>query len=258
MKRLAFILPLMIVLACRAGAAISGLPFAEDFEAGGRGKWQVNAGVTFTDREHYQGRWASQITATRGTGNDNYLAYNFGDGTATGQRDLWLRFAHKWSADWDDGGYQRVQKLMILNLHNPETGRRRYQLLLNLWTPDSGYFCEFLRVGEDRKFYGSTTPNVPLNLKRRLGIWTEFVFRVRMNTPGKRDGILQVWSKDEDEATHTLRVNRDDINYRDATEFSPNRLIQSNYQPETVFSGTRWWDAWQLGEEPLLPDASAK
>jgi hypothetical protein len=236
---------------------VARLPFSEGFEAGTAGNWDVNVGMTFTTAQRYVGSWSSQITAPGGgTPNDNYLEFNFGDastvgGQAVGQRDLWVRFAHKWSSNWADNGYASVQKLMLLNIHNPVSGRRRYQMTFNLWTPDLGYFFEFLRINEDGTFAGSATPNVGLGVTRQLGIWTEFVFRVRMNTPGSSDGILQAWTKNEGESGYTQRVDRSNINFRDGTSFSPNRIIQSNYQPDGTPSGQRWWDYWLVSEEAM-------
>ncbi len=235
---------------------VTGLPFSESYEAGTRGNWQTNVGMTFTQTEAYVGSWSSMITAVQGVGSDKYLEYNFGDhpsigGVAVGTRDLWFRFAHKWGNGWSDGSYQNLQKLCLLNLHNPASGQRRHQLTFNMWTPTTEYFCEFLRINEQGSFNGASTPNVNLGLLRVFGIWVEFVFRVKMNTLGASDGVLQIWSKAQGETVYTQRVNRSNINYRDSNDFSPNRLIQSNYQPETVLSGNRYWDYWLLTETPI-------
>lgn len=236
---------------------VARLPFSDGFESGNANAWDVNVGMAFTQSQRYAGSWSSQITAPGGgTPNDNYLEYNFGDqfavgGQGVGQRDLWIRFAHKWASNWQDNGWANLQKLMLLNITNPATGRRRYQLTFNIWTPNLMYFCEFLRIDEDGSFNGAATANTDLNYTRVLGVWEEFVFRVRMNTPGALDGILQIWSKREGESAYTQRVDRVNINYRDSTTFAPNRIIQSNYQPDGMPSGQRWWDYWLVTEEPI-------
>jgi hypothetical protein len=238
---------------------VARLPFVEGFENGDKGGWGSSVGVTFTQAEHYQGSWSSTITAVQGVGSDKYLEYNFGDhptvaGVAVGQRDLYLKFAHKWGANWQDGTYNGLQKLALLNIHNNVSGARRFQLTFNMSTTGQSnffYFCEFLRWQEAGGSNGVTTGNIALNFVRVLDVWQEFVFRVRMNTPGQLDGILQIWTKTEGDTAYVLRVDRSNINYRDSTTFSPNRLIQSNYQPETVLSGTRYWDGWLLTEDEI-------
>jgi hypothetical protein len=241
-----------------AGTTIARLPFADGFETGSTSAWDATAGsMPVTTAEAYLGTRSSMITAVGGgTPNDNYLDYNFGDalsvgGTATGTNDLWIRVAHKWSSNWLDNGYASVQKVFLLNIHNPTTGARRYQLTFNIWTPDLGYFCEFLRWQEAGPANGNATPNIGLGLARVLGQWVEFVFQVRMNSLGVSDGILRIWSKSQGATSYVQRVNRGDINYRDSETFSPNRLIQSNYQPDGTPSGTRYWDAWLLQQTAI-------
>lgn len=237
--------------------AITRLPFSSSFEDGTVNAWDTQGGsMPVTTTEAYLGSRSSMVTLN-GSGVDNYLDYNFGDalqvgGTATGMNDIYIRFAHKWSSNYDDGGWTGLQKLMLLNLHNPSSGVRRYQMTFNMWTPTNMYFCEFLRWTEGGSSNGVTTSNIDLNVTRVLGIWIEFVFHVRMNTPGSSDGILRIWTKADNESNHTLRVDRSNINYRDSDTFSPNRIIQSNYQPSGLLVGTRYWDAWLLQQEPIL------
>lgn len=237
---------------------IARLPFTDGFESGSTSAWDFQGGsMPTTTAEAYLGTRSSMITAVGGgTPNDNYLEKNFGDaftvgGTPTGMQDLWIRVAHKWSSNWADNGYASVQKVFLLNTHNPASGRRRFQLTFNLWTPGNEYFCEFLRWNEDGSGNGITNANVFTGATRVLGEWIEFVLRVRMNTPGASDGILQIWSRAEGSSTYTQRVDRSNINYRDSTAFTPNRLVQSNYQPDGTPSGTRYWDAWQLQQEAI-------
>lgn len=240
---------------------ITGLPFNDGFESGNFALWDAVGGVvTNTTSDSFEGtRSASTVVAT-GQQSDNYLEYHFGDhqgvnGSPTGMNDLWVRFSHKWASTWTEGAGVVAQKLWLLNAHNPVSNRRRYQVTFNIFGPSSGsngqYFFDIYRWNEDTSF-GGTIHNIPIPFNRVLGRWEEFVFRIRMNTPGVSDGQLECWTKAEGETSYTQRLTRSDLNMRDATDYTPNRLIGlSNYDTITTRNGTRFWDSMYLGQDPV-------
>lgn len=239
------------------GGAIARLPFADNFESGNFNAWDAVGGtVSMTTLEAFDGVRSASTLAVNGQTSDNYLEFNFGDavnvaGTPTGVNDLWIRFAHKWASSYIDTGALGVQKMLLLNIHNPATGARRYQMTFNVWTPDNGYFFEFLRWLEAGGANGVATANINLGLTRVKGRWEEFVFRVRMNNVGVTDGHLQAWTKVQGDTGYTQRLNLTNVNYRESTAFTPNRLLVSDFNTGTTRSGARYWDSMILRQEVI-------
>jgi hypothetical protein len=240
------------------GTVIAGLPFNDGFESGNTNLWDTVGGtVTVTTAQAYEGTRSASTLATSGQQSDNYLEYNFGDamqvgGTPTGTNEIWIRFAHKWDTNYVDTGVPN-QKLMLLNMHNPVSpGRRRYQMTFNYSTNSSAYFLEFFRWNEDTTFGGSVTPNIVVPFDRVKGRWEEFVFRIKMNAIGLSNGELDMWTKAEGETSYTQRVTRTNINYRESSNFTPNRFIGlSNFDTLTTRSGSRYWDSCYIGQEAV-------
>lgn len=237
-------------------AAISRLPFTDSFESGNTGAWDVTGGVVsiVTTERYGSGTRSASTLATLGQQSDNYLEYNFGDapsvgGTPTGMNDLWIRFAHKWASDYIDSDAAIIaQKLLLLNAHNPATGRRRYQVTFNVFNNGS-YFFDIYRWNEDTSFGGTIHSLTLPTFTRVKGRWEEFVIRVRMNTPGTSDGHLDCWTKAEGDASYSQQLSRTNLNMRDATAITPNRLIGlSNYDTLTTRSGRRYWDSMYIGQ----------
>jgi hypothetical protein len=248
------------------GTDIAGLPFSDGFESGNLSAWSVVGGtVTVTTAQAFEGTRCASTSVTSGQQSDNYLEYNFGDalqigGVPTGMNEIWIRFAHKWDTNYTDTGATN-QKLLLLNSHNQVSpGRRRYQLTFNYSQGSSAYFFEFFRWNEDGSFGGNVTPvHVMTGFNRVKGRWEEFVFRIRQNTPGVSDGHLDVWTKVEGESAYTQRVTRTNINYRESSNFTPNRLIGlSNFDTITTRNGLRYWDSIYIGQEAvdLSPDVT--
>lgn len=243
----------VVVSATTHGVTVSRLPFTDGLESGNFSTWNTVGGVvTSSTAERYEGSRSASTTATIGQASDNYLEYNFGDeisvgGTPTGMNDLWIRFAHKWASNYVDSDPNIIaQKLLLLNSHNPATGRRRYQVTFNVFN-NGTYFFDIYRWNEDTSF-GGTIHNITLpSFPRVKGRWEEFVFRVRQNTPGASDGILECWTKAEGDTAYTQQLSRTNLNLRDSTSITPNRLIGlSNYDTLTTRSGNRYWDGFYL------------
>jgi hypothetical protein len=251
------------------GTVVAGLPFTDGFESGNFNLWDSVGGVvTNVTTEHFEGARAAQTSVASGQQSDNYLEYRFGDhlgigGTPVGMNEIWCRFAHKWASNWTEGAGVVGQKLWLLNHHNPTTNARRYQVTFNIWGPAAAvanqgrYFFDIYRWNEDGSF-NQTIHNITLSsFLRVLGRWEEFVFRIRMNNPGVSDGQLDAWIKAEGDTSYTQHLARTNLNFRDATSITPNRLIGlSNFDTITTRSGNRYWDSVYIGQEEvdLSPD----
>lgn len=241
------------------GSAIARLPFADNFESGSFAAWDAVGGVvTSTTLEAFDGVRSAMTEAFVGQQSDNYLEFHFGDhqgvaGNPTAMNDLWCRFTHKWASNYVDTDSAIIgQKLWLLNSHNPATNRRRYQVTFNIAHDTSLYFFDCYRWNEDTTFGGTLASFSVPNFPRVLGRWEEFVFRIRQNTPGLSDGQIQCWTKAQGDSGFVERVNRTNLNLRDATAFTPNRLIGlSNYDTITTRSGRRYWDSIQLQQEAI-------
>lgn len=239
---------------------ITGLPFVETFESNNLNLWDsVGGTVTIVNTEAYEGTRCAMTTVATGQQSDNYLEYNFGDhlgigGTSTGMNDVWVRIAHKWASDYEDTDVNIVgQKLLLVNMQNPSSNRRRYQCTLNYMRSTGVYFFDLYRWNEDTSF-GGTLHHIQMpGFPRVLGRWEEFIFRMRMNTLGNSDGHLDCWTKAESEGSFTQQLNLTNLNYRDSTAFTPNRFIGlSNYDTLTTRDGDRRWDSLEIRQEPFF------
>ncbi len=249
--------------ATTSSSGIARLPFTDGFEGGISNGWAVGGIVTLSTTESYSGTRSASTLAVNGQQSDNYLEYNFGDepsvgGTPTGSNDLWIQFAHKWDSAYVDSDPNIIaQKLLLINFQNPATGRRRYQVTFNIQNATQQYFFDLYRWNEDTSF-GGTLHFLPIPFTRVKGRWEEFVFRLRMNTPGQSNGQLDCWTKAAGQTSYTQQLSRADLNYRDATAFTPNRLIGlSNYDTLTTRSGLRYWDSIYIGQTAVDVSQSA-
>lgn len=246
--RTAVAVPLLVGVQL-AGAA-TGLPFRSSFESGNFSEWQGgrDATLTVSSDAASDGRYAARAVMTQGQTTDNYKDFNFGDhpnvgGTAVSDAGLWLQF----DAKFDQGfnfGQGPLHKIALINF-NDNTGQRRYQILLNVWTSTQRYFVENLRWNADGSFGGSL-PGMPQNVgtpaQVRQGQWDRLKLYVRPNTPGRSDGIIRLW------VNGVLKTEYTQVAMRENTQFNPNKLILSNYVPTTQTAGVQWWDNFYLGE----------
>lgn len=233
-------------------AAAARLPFESGFETGDFREWDggLDASMTVTAQQSAQGRYSAQSVMTLGSTTDNYKEYVFGDHPrvaglpVTVETGLWLEFDVKFDSDFQYPACQCVHKIAILNLED-ESSRRRYQLIINLWTPDRTFFVEHLKWNADRSFNRALpgmTQNVGTPAAARFGEWDHLKLFVKPNTPGQANGVVRLW------VNGRLKTDYSNIAVREDTSYMPNKLIMSNYVNATTVSGTERWDNFYLGE----------
>jgi hypothetical protein len=233
-------------------AAAARLPFDSGFETGDFREWDggLEASMTVTSLQSAQGRYSAQSVMSLGSTTDNYKEYVFGDHPrAAGQpvsveTGLWLEFDVKFDAGIQFVDCQCVHKIAILNLED-QGGLRRYQLIINLWTPDRTYFVEHLKWNADRSFnraFSSITQNIGPPVSARIGEWDHLKLFVKPNTPGQANGVVRMW------VNGVLKTEYSNIPVREDTSYMPNKLIMSNYVNATTVTGIERWDNFYLGE----------
>ncbi len=190
-----------------------------------------------------------------GQGADNYKDYVFGDHPRAGGEavspatGLWLRFDSKFDAGFTFSQTARLHKIAIVNFED-EQSRRRYQLIINVWTGSREYFVEHLKWNADRSFnrsFPAFLQNVGAPVQVRLGQWDNLKLYVRPNTVGQSDGIVRFW------VNGVLKAEYTGIAIREDSPYNPNKLIMSNYAPDTDTTGIQRWDNFTLSESDLAP-----
>jgi hypothetical protein len=145
-----------------------------------------------------------------------------------------------------------VHKIAIVNFEDGN-GRRRYQLILNVYVPTQQYFFEHLVWNADGSFNRAMPgpgQNVGTPVAVRFGQWDKFKIFIKPNTPGQADGVLKMWINGVLKAEHTA------LAMRESTSYNPNKLIMSNYVNTSTAVGIQRWDNWYLGETE--PDAAVR
>lgn len=255
MKKLAVILGATFLVAAQTMAA-TGLPFRSDFENNNFNDWDGGPDdtMTITSQQASSGRYSVQAVMTRGQPTDNYKDYVFGDhprvrGTPVSSSGLWLAYDSKFDEGFQFGRDSTVHKSAIINFED-ENGRRRYQIIVNVFNSNGDYFLEHLKWNADRSFGGALNgleQHIGTPAKVRLGQWDRIKVYIKPNTPGRADGIVRMWINGE------LKVDRTNVPLREDTNYNPNKLIMSNYVMDTTTSGIQRWDNFYLGETD--PDA---
>lgn len=233
--------------------AATRLPFKADFENNSFAGWSGGRTPTMSIVRGGAASGNYSVRATMPGGStltDNYQDFFFGDhgavrGTpATGE--LWLKLASKVDSDFNFGS-SPLNKIAIINFTDTSTQRRRYQILITLSRDTRQYFVENLMWNADGSFgrtVSALTQNTANRPQLRPGQWDQLKLRMKPNTPGKNDGIIQLWVNGQ------LTMDYKNVPMRENTSFNPNVLIMSNY---TYAGGTQWWDDFYLSETD--PDA---
>lgn len=232
--------------------AATRLPFRSSFENGNFSEWGGggDATMTVTSSEATDGRFSVQALMTQGQTTDNYKDFVFGDHVLVGGQavstasGVWLRYDSKFDVGFRFGSSANVHKSAIVNFED-ENGRRRYQVIVNVWNSNREYFVEHLRWNADRSF-GGAIPGLAQNqgarAQARLGEWDRVKLFIKPNTPGQSNGIVRLWINGE------LKMENTAVALREGTNYNPNKLIMSNYVNDTSTSGTQRWDNFYLGE----------
>lgn len=247
------VLLLGMCLAQAASAAASKLPFRSSFESGTWDDWNggPDATLRIVSDDATDGRNSARAVMTAGTPTDNYKDFVFGNSNrvsggipVTEQQGVWLAFDAKFESGFRFGTSANLHKLVILNFED-EYGRRRYQLIINARNSDKQYFLEHLKWNADRTF-NRAIPGLDQHIGTpatvRFGQWDKFKLFVKPNTPGVANGIVRLWINGE------LKVDRSNVAVREDTNYMPNKMILSNYCPDSTTSGAQRWDNFYLGE----------
>jgi hypothetical protein len=247
-----FTLALLVALLLPAPSALAAarLPFTSSFETGDFSEWQGgrDATLTVSSLSASAGTRAARAVMTLGQPTDNYKDYYFGDhptvnGEPVTDIGLWLRFDSQFEQGFVFGS-GLTHKIALINFCDAN-GRRRYQILINVWIPTGRYFIEHLRWNADGSFstsFAGLSQNVGTPVLARLGEWDRLKLYIRPNTPGSANGIVRLWVNGQ------LKTEYTNVPMREATTFNPNKLILSNYVTSTQTAGVQWWDNFYLGE----------
>lgn len=235
----------LITCANAVWAQDSRLPWSSTFDDGTfaafNGGFRNTTGVTIESVGCQSGRCA-RAPLVAGTTNDNYGDFHFGDHyTIRGPKleEVWLRFYSRFDPGitWPN----RSQKLAILNLTDGVTSTRHYQVFIFIrpngdYAVDHSYFVKW-------QFFG-LLQNVGAIVQPRLGQWDKIKLRVRLNTPGVADGVVQMWVNDE------LKISHESVNIRESTAYGINKLNLSSYSTQAGQSaGFQWWDSFVLATQ---------
>lgn len=257
----------MLTALCAVGAGLAlpafsaaRLPFTSSFEAGDFSEWNggLDASMSVSSSQASAGRYSAQSVMTSGQSTDNYKEFVFGDhprvnGAAVSQSTgLWLRLDTKFDSGFRFPSTGNVHKIAIVNFED-SSARRRYQLIINVWTANGEYFVEHLKWNEDRSFnrsFPGISQNVGTRSPVRYGQWDRLKLFIRPNTVGRADGLVQLWVNGE------LKANYPNLSIRESVNVNPNKLIMSNYVTQTTASGIQRWDNFYLGESD--PDGGVR
>lgn len=241
-----------------AFSEVTRLPFRSSFETGNFSEWNggLDATMTVTSTQASAGTRSAQSVMIAGQTTDNYKEYVFGDhprvngSPVTTTQGVWLSFDSKFDTGFRFATGANVHKIAIVNFEDGN-GRRRYQLILNVYVPTQQYFFEHLVWNGDGSFNRAMPgpgQNVGTPVAVRMGQWDKFKIFIKPNTSGRSDGVLKMWINGVLKAEHTA------LAMREATSYNPNKLIMSNYVNTSTAVGIQRWDNFYLGETEPAAD----
>lgn len=239
----------LITLVSSAHAQGTRLPWSSDFDSGTFDAWdgfRNTNGVTIETNGCQSGRCA-RAPLLAGTVNDNYGDFHFGDHVSVKGPKLeavWLSFYSKFDAGliWPN----RSQKLAILNLTDGATTTRHYQVYVYV-RPNGEYAVDKSDL-DDWVFSGLYQNVGGAASAVRFGQWDKLKLYVKLNTPGRADGIVKLW------VNGVLKVDYGSVDIREGAAFGLNKLnLSSSSTQAGVNSGVQWWDSFEL--QTTDPDA---
>jgi hypothetical protein len=217
------------------------LPWTSTFDAGNFDEWDGfrNTTLVTIETEGCQSGRCARAPLEVGITNNNYGDFHFGDYFSVRDQkvdEVWLRFYSKFDPGivWPN----RSQKLAILNLTDGQTSTRHYQIYIFV-RPNGEYATDHSYFSQSR-FFG-LLQNVGSPVSPRMGQWDKIKLHVRLNTSGQSNGVVQLWVND------ALKVDRHDVDIREATNYGLNKLNLSSYTTQAgVSTGVQWWDSFVL------------
>jgi hypothetical protein len=243
----------LLVLTSHAVMAANRLPFRSGFEGGNFSEWGggLEGSMSVTTQDASAGTYSTQAVMTLGRATDNYKEYLFGDHVRLGggvpvgtTHGLWLSLDSKFDQGFSLGTSANLHKIALINMED-ENGRRRYQLIINVWNSNRQYFVEHLKWNADRTFNRAlpgVTQNIGTPVQARLGEWDRLKLFIKPNTRGAADGVVRFW------VNGVLKAEYTNVAVREDTMYMPNKLLMVNYAPDTTTVGVQRWDNFYLGE----------
>lgn len=135
--------------------------------------------------------------------------------------EIYWRIDIKLEKGWEGGGGDKLSRATTIATKNWQQG-----MIAHIWsggkTPDDDYLIMDPASGiseegklvstkyndfEKLRWLGSKKGNYPLFNKKNIGKWNCIVAHVKLNTPGKSDGIFEFWIND------ILQASRYDLNW---------------------------------------------
>jgi hypothetical protein len=243
-----------------ASAAIGNLPFRSGFETGNFSEWDGGPTPTMSivTGNAAAGQRSVQSVLVQGTPTNSYQDFYYGNHPSVGgapvttSQGVWLSFYSKFDTGFQYSDQAIMHKIVLMNFDD-ESGRRRYQIIINVQVSTGNYIIEHLKWNADRSFNRSFpwgTQNVGTPVRPRPGQWDKLKLFIKPNTPGQTDGTVQLWINNE------LKANYQNIQVREDSTFLPNKMILSSYESGGRAAGIQRWDEFYLGETD--PDAGVR
>jgi hypothetical protein len=234
-----------VVLSAQLAAAQSStlLPWRATFDGGNLSEWNGfsnGTGAAVVSSGCASGRCLRSPFVV-GSVSDNYGDFHFGDFvTVRGPKveEVWLSVWSKFEnvTAWPN----RSQKIAILNLTDGMTWTRHYQVTLLVW-PNGEYGLE--RTDLDNWLFWGVNQNVGSPVRVRMNQWDRLKVYVRLNTPGRADGVARLW------VNGTLVLDHTNVNVRFNTNYGFNKLNLSTRATQASASGgAQWHDSFTLSE----------
>ena len=206
-----------------ATGTATGLPWSSTFDSGDTSEWdgfRNTTGATVVTEGCVSGR-CLQTPLLAGTTSDNYGEQYFGDFVSVGGpkvEEVWLALSSRFDTGmrWPNV----AQRIAILGLTDGASWTRRYSLSLFV-NPSGQYALQLADHGSVQ--YWAIPLTAGASAAVRLGQWDRLKLRVRLNTPGASNGIVQMWVNDQLVADHA------NVNVRGDTSYGINKLNLSTF-----------------------------
>lgn len=238
------------------GGGNTGLPVIMDFDTGDFSQFNSAAFSQvpeITNSGCLQGGFCARAGLSPGTHSDFFVYHELGDNPNSGLEKLeeaYLTLHSRISADyvWPND----TQKIAIWNITDTQSSQRRYQVILVVFEDgrygiDLADFGDLLFSGLHQNRNGAPVSPAPSG-------WDHLKLHVRLNTPGADNGIVRLW------VNNVLKLERQDLDIREDTDYGIGRFILSSYAEEASGShGVQWWDNVLLsaddpGDGVVVPD----
>jgi hypothetical protein len=223
------------LVAATASAQGNGLPFSAQFETNNFSEFNGGAtsGLSVVGSACFSGRCA-RAPLTAGTLSEHYADFLFGDFHTVRLAKVEEAYLQLYSKF--DPGYtwpSNSHKIALFNLTD-SSGQRQYQVFI--YVNRNGQYDITRSKISTWQFWG-LSQNQGTPVQARFGQWDKLKLRVRLNSAGQSDGIVQLWINDVLKASYT------NVNIRENSGLGINKMIMGSYVLDTtVNNGAQYWD----------------